>query len=44
MQRAGGSALLGFVQEDAAYLADHIQADHRGAVSGTAPATKELSS
>jgi putative flavoprotein involved in K+ transport len=43
-QHTRGSALLGFVQEDATFLADRIQADHQGAVSGTAPATKEPSS
>jgi putative flavoprotein involved in K+ transport len=43
-QHTRGSALLGFVQEDATFLADRIQADRQGAVSGTAPATKEPSS
>jgi putative flavoprotein involved in K+ transport len=43
-QYTRGSALLGFVQEDAAFLADRIQADHQGAVSGTVPATQEPSS
>jgi putative flavoprotein involved in K+ transport len=43
-QHTRGSALLGFVQEDATFLADRIQADHQGAVSGIAPATKEPSS
>ena len=43
-QYTRGSALLGFVQEDATFLADRIQADRQGAVSGTAPATKEPSS
>jgi putative flavoprotein involved in K+ transport len=43
-QHTRGSALLGFVNCDATFVADHIQADHQGAVSGTAPATKEPSS
>jgi len=43
-QYTRGSALLGFVNDDAAFLADRIQADHQGAVSGTAPATHEPSS
>jgi putative flavoprotein involved in K+ transport len=43
-QHTRGSALLGFVQEDATFLADRIQADRQGAVLGTAPATKEPSS
>jgi putative flavoprotein involved in K+ transport len=43
-QHTRGSALLGFVQEDATFLADRIQADRQGAVSGTVPATKEPSS
>jgi putative flavoprotein involved in K+ transport len=43
-QYTRGSALLGFVNDDATFLADRIQADHQGAVSGTAPATKEPSS
>jgi putative flavoprotein involved in K+ transport len=43
-QHTRGSALLGFVNDDATFLADRIQADHRGAVSGTAPATHEPSS
>jgi putative flavoprotein involved in K+ transport len=43
-QHTRGSALLGFVNDDATFLADRIQADHQGAVSGTAPATKEPSS
>jgi putative flavoprotein involved in K+ transport len=42
-QHTRGSALLGFVQEDAAFLADRIQADHQAAMSGTVPATKEPS-
>jgi len=41
-QYTRGSALLGFVNDDATFLADRIQADHQGAVSGTAP-TKEPS-
>jgi putative flavoprotein involved in K+ transport len=43
-QHTRGSALLGFVNDDATFLADRIQADHQGAVSGTAPTTKEPSS
>jgi putative flavoprotein involved in K+ transport len=43
-QHTRGSALLGFVNDDATSLADRIQADHQGAVSGTAPATHEPSS
>jgi putative flavoprotein involved in K+ transport len=42
-QHTRGSALLGFVNDDATFLADRIQADHQGAVSGTVPATKEPS-
>lgn len=34
-QHTRGSALLGFVQEDAAYLADHIAADRQAARSAT---------
>jgi putative flavoprotein involved in K+ transport len=41
-QHTRGSALLGFVNDDTTFLADRIQADHQGAVSGTAP-TKEPS-
>jgi putative flavoprotein involved in K+ transport len=43
-QHTRGSALLGFVQEDAAFLADRIQAHHQAAVSATVPATQEPSS
>jgi putative flavoprotein involved in K+ transport len=43
-QHTRGSALLGFVNDDAAFLGDRIQAHHQGAASGTAPATKEPSS
>jgi putative flavoprotein involved in K+ transport len=43
-QHTRGSALLGFVDEDAAFLADRIQAHHRAAVSATVPATQEPSS
>src|SRR4029453_10207451 len=43
-QHPRGSALLGFVNDDATFLADRIQADHQGAVLGTAPTTKEPSS
>jgi putative flavoprotein involved in K+ transport len=43
-QHTRGSALLGFVNDDAAFLADQIQAHHRAAVSATVPATQEPSS
>jgi|Tabmets5t2r1_1033131.scaffolds.fasta_scaffold08342_2 putative flavoprotein involved in K+ transport len=43
-QHTRGSALLGFVNDDATYLADQIQVHRRAAVSGTIPATKEPSS
>ena len=43
-QHTRGSALLGFVHEDAAFLADRIQAHHRAAVSATVPTTQEPSS
>ena len=43
-QHTRGSALLGFVHEDAAFLADRIQVSHRAAVSATVPATQEPSS
>jgi putative flavoprotein involved in K+ transport len=43
-QHTRGSALLGFVHEDAAFLADRIQVHHRAAVSATVPATQEPSS
>jgi putative flavoprotein involved in K+ transport len=43
-QHTRGSALLGFVHEDAAWLAEQIQTHHRAAVSATVPATKEPSS
>jgi len=43
-QHTRGSALLGFVNDDAAYLADRIQASHQAAVSATVPATQEPSS
>jgi putative flavoprotein involved in K+ transport len=42
-QHTRGSALLGFVHEDAAFLADRIQASHRAAGSATVPATQEPS-
>jgi hypothetical protein len=35
---------LGFVADDAAYLADQIAARHQAAVSATVPATQEPSS
>jgi len=40
-QHTRGSALLGFVQEDAAFLADRIQAQHQATTSATVPATQE---
>jgi putative flavoprotein involved in K+ transport len=43
-QHTRGSALLGFVNDDAAYLADQIQAHRRAAMSATVPATQEPSS
>jgi putative flavoprotein involved in K+ transport len=43
-QHTRGSALLGFVNDDATFLADRIQVDHRAAVSATVPATQEPSS
>jgi putative flavoprotein involved in K+ transport len=43
-QHTRGSALLGFVNDDAAFLADRIQAHHRAALSATVPATQEPSS
>jgi putative flavoprotein involved in K+ transport len=43
-QHTRGSALLGFVNDDATFLADRIQADHQAAVSGTVPAAQEPSS
>jgi putative flavoprotein involved in K+ transport len=43
-QHTRGSALLGFVADDAAYLANHIATRQRAAVSATVPATQEPSS
>jgi putative flavoprotein involved in K+ transport len=43
-QHTRGSALLGFVHEDAAFLADRIQSHHQAAMSATVPATQEPSS
>jgi putative flavoprotein involved in K+ transport len=43
-QHTRGSALLGFVNDDATYLADQVQAHHRAAGSATVPATQEPSS
>ena len=43
-QHTRGSALLGFVNDDATYLADRIATRHRAAVSATIPATQEPSS
>ena len=42
-QHTRGSALLGFVNDDATFLADRIQADHQAAMPATAPATQEPS-
>jgi hypothetical protein len=39
-----GSALLGFVNDDAAYLADRIATHHRAAVSTTAGVTQQPTS
>jgi putative flavoprotein involved in K+ transport len=43
-QHTRGSALLGFVNDDAAYLADHIATGLGAAGSATVPVTKEPSS
>jgi putative flavoprotein involved in K+ transport len=43
-QHTRGSALLGFVNADAAYLADQIQAHRPAATSATVPASQEPSS
>jgi putative flavoprotein involved in K+ transport len=43
-QHTRGSALLGFVHDDAAFLADRIQAYHRAAVSAMAGVTEQPSS
>jgi putative flavoprotein involved in K+ transport len=43
-QHTRGSALLGFVNDAAAFLADRIQAHHRAAASASVPATQEPSS
>jgi putative flavoprotein involved in K+ transport len=43
-QHTRGSALLGFVNDDAAFLADRIAARHQAVVSATVPATQEPSS
>jgi putative flavoprotein involved in K+ transport len=43
-QYTRGSALLGFVADDAAWLADRIAIRHQAAVSATVPATQEPSS
>jgi putative flavoprotein involved in K+ transport len=40
-QHTRGSALLGFVQEDAAYLADRITTGHQAAVSTTARVSQQ---
>jgi putative flavoprotein involved in K+ transport len=43
-QHTRGSALLGFVNDDATYLADQVQAHRRAAGSATVPAPQEPSS
>jgi len=43
-QHTRGSALLGFVNDDAAYLADRIVTRHRAAASATAGVTQQPSS
>jgi putative flavoprotein involved in K+ transport len=43
-QHTRGSALLGFVNDDAAYLADRIAIAHQAAASAMVPATQEPSS
>jgi putative flavoprotein involved in K+ transport len=43
-QHTRGSALLGFVADDAAWLADRVAIRHQAAVSATVPATQEPSS
>jgi putative flavoprotein involved in K+ transport len=40
-QHTRGSALLGFVHEDAAFLADRIQSHHRGSMSAAAGVTQQ---
>jgi putative flavoprotein involved in K+ transport len=43
-QHTRGSALLGFVADDAVWLADQIATRHQAAASATVPATQEPSS
>jgi putative flavoprotein involved in K+ transport len=43
-QHTRGSALLGFVNDDAAWLADRVAIHHQAAVSARVPATREPSS
>jgi putative flavoprotein involved in K+ transport len=43
-QHTRGSALLGFVDDDAAWLADRVASRHQAAVSATAPASQQPSS
>jgi len=43
-QHTRGSALLGFVNDDAAYLADRIATRHRAAISASAGVTQQPSS
>jgi putative flavoprotein involved in K+ transport len=40
-QHTRGSALLGFVDDDAAWLADRVASRHQAAVSATVPASQE---
>jgi putative flavoprotein involved in K+ transport len=43
-QHTRGSALLGFVNDDAAYLADRIATRHQAAVSASTGVTQQPSS
>jgi len=43
-QHTRGSALLGFVNDDAVYLADRIATRHQAAVSATGGVTQQPSS
>jgi putative flavoprotein involved in K+ transport len=43
-QHTRGSALLGFVADDAAWLADRVAIHHQAGVSAAVPATQEPSS
>jgi putative flavoprotein involved in K+ transport len=42
-QHTRGSALLGFVNDDATYLADRVASRHQAAQPATIPATQEPS-